>query len=47
MINGRNFFDEPRKRDLKRYNNFRKIAAGQGGDYITECLLDYPYYNKN
>ena len=46
MIDGRNFFDEPRKRDLKRYNNFRKIVTGKGCDYITECLLDYPYFKK-
>ena len=25
------------------YDNIRKIAAGQGDDYATGCLLDYPY----
>ena len=29
MINGRNFFDQPIKNDLKTYNNTRKIVTGQ------------------
>ena len=40
MINGRNLFDQPIKNDLKTYNKIRKIAAGQGDDYTTGCLLD-------
>ena len=43
MIDGRNFFDQPIKNDLKTYDNIRKIATGQGDDYTTVCLLDYPY----
>ena len=39
MINGRNFFDQPVKNDLRIYNNIRKIASGQGDDYTTGCLL--------
>ena len=35
MVNGRNFFDQPIKNDLKTYENIRKIAAGQGKDYTT------------
>ena len=35
MVNGRNFFDQPIKNDLKTYENIRKIAAGQGKDYAT------------
>ena len=23
-----------------------KIATGQGDDYTTGCLLDYPYFKK-
>ena len=23
------------------------IATGQGDDYTTRCLLDYPYFNEN
>ena len=46
LINGRNFFDQPIKNDLKTYDNIRKIATGQGDDYTTGCLLDYPYFKK-
>ena len=46
MIDGRNFFDQPIKNDLKTYDNIRKIATGQGDDYTTGCLLDYPYFKK-
>ena len=46
MINGRDFFDQPIKNDLKAYDNIRKIATGQGDDYTTGCLLDYPYFKR-
>ena len=46
MIDGRNFFDHPIKSDLKTFHNIRKIAIGQGDDYTTECLLDYPCFKK-
>ena len=46
MIDVRNFFDQPIKNDLKTYNTIRKIAMGQGDDYTTGCLLDYPYFKK-
>ena len=40
------FFDQPIESDLKTYENIRKIATGQGDDYTTGCLLDYPYFKK-
>ena len=43
MINGENFFDQPRKKKVA-YENIRKIATGQGDDSTTGCLLDYPYF---
>ena len=43
MINGENFFDQPIKNNKITYKN-RKIATGQGDDYTTGCLLDYPYF---
>ena len=46
MMDGRNFLDEPIKTDLKTYDNIRKIATGQGDDYTTGYLLDYPYFKK-
>ena len=44
MINGGNFFDQPIKNNKVTYENIRKIATGQGDDYRTGCLLDYPYF---
>ena len=44
MINGENFFDQPIKDNKVTYENTRKIATGQGDDYTTGCLLDYPYF---
>ena len=44
MINGENFFDQPIKNNKVTYENIRKIAIGQGDDYKTGCLLDYPYF---
>ena len=46
MIDGRNFFDQPIKNDLKPYGNIRKITTGQGEDYTNRCLLDYPSFKK-
>ena len=46
MIDGRTFFDQPIKNDLKTQDNIRKIETGQGDDYTTGCLLDYPYFQK-
>ena len=45
MINGKNFFDQPIKNNKVTYKNIRKLATGQGDDYTTGCLLDYPYVN--
>ena len=44
MINGENVFDQPIKNNKITYDNIRKIATGQGDDYTTDCLLDYPYF---
>ena len=41
-----NFLDQPVKNDLKIYDNIRKIVIGQGDDYTTWCLLDYPCFKK-
>ena len=43
MINGENVFNQPLKNNKITYENIRKIATGQGDDYTTDCLLDYPY----
>ena len=39
----RNFFEQPIKNNKVTYENFRKIATGQGDDDTTGCLLDYQY----
>ena len=38
------FFDQPINSKFKTYENIQKIAAGQGDDYTTGCLLDYSYF---
>ena len=44
VINGENVFDQPIKNNKITYDNIREIAIGQGDDYTTGCLLDYPYF---
>ena len=46
MIDGKNFFDQPVKSDMRTYDNIRKIATGEGDDYINGCQLDYKYFNN-
>ena len=48
MIDGQNFFDQdqPVKNDLRTYDNIQKIPTGQGDEYTTGCLLDFPYFKK-
>ena len=47
MINGENVFDQPVKDNKVTYENIRKIAIGQGGDYTTGCLLGYRYFKDS
>ena len=47
MIAGKNFFDQPINSMTKRYENIRKIAAGQGYDYTTVCLLDCTFFKDH
>ena len=47
MINGENFFDQPMKDHKVTYESIKKIAAGQGDDYTTGCLLDYSYFKDS
>ena len=46
-MDGKNVFDQPVKNNLRKYENIQKIATGQGDDYITRCLLDYPYFKDH
>ena len=47
MINGEKLFDQPKKDYKVTYENIRKITSGQGDDYTTDCLLDYPYFKDS
>ena len=46
MIKEQNFFDQLVINNLRTYDNIQKIATGQGDDYKTGCLLDYPYFQN-
>ena len=46
-IDGKNVFDQPINNNVKTYENIIKIATGQGDDYATGCLTDYPYFKEN
>ena len=46
MIYEKNLFGQPVKNDLRTYENIQKTASGQGDDYTTSCLLDYPFFKK-
>ena len=51
MIDGNNFFDQPRN-NMKTYEhmkNIRRTTIGQGDHYtigLIGCLLDYTYFKK-
>ena len=47
MIDDKNFFDQPINSMIKTYKNIGKTATGQGGDYTTNCLLDYSYFEDH
>ena len=46
-IDGRNFHDQPINDSVKKYDEVRNTATGQGDDYTTGCLLDYAYFDKH
>ena len=46
MIDGKNFCDQPVKKNKVTYENIRKTATGQGHDYTIVCLLDYIYFKN-
>ena len=45
-IDERNFYDQPINDLIKQYDEARKVSTGQGDDYTTGCLLDFPYFFK-
>ena len=47
MIDGKSFFDELIKSNMRTYDNIRKIATSQGDDDTSGCLLDYNYFKEH
>ena len=47
MIDGKNFFDQPVKNDIRTSDNIWKISTGQGDDYTTGRLLDYNHFKEH
>ena len=43
IINGTNFYNQRIDSNIKRYEEIRNLATGQGNIYTTGCLLDYEY----
>ena len=41
LIDGRKFYNQSVNSQIKKYDDIRKIATGQGDDYTRECLLNY------
>ena len=39
MIDGQRFFNQPVNNNLRKFDNIRKIATGQGDDYATGLVV--------
>ena len=46
MIDGRKFFDQPVKTDMKTYENIWKITTGEKDNYTIGYLQYYPFFKK-
>ena len=46
MTDRKKFLDQRVKNYKVTYENIRQIAAGQGYDYVTGCLLDYIHFKN-
>ena len=46
-INGKKFFDQPKKDNKKTYGNIRKITTGQRDDCTTGYLLHYIFFKNH
>ena len=47
MIDGKNFFDQTVKNNLRIYDSIQKHITSQGDDYTTVYLLDSNYFKDN
>ena len=46
MMDGQKIYNQSARNDIRRYGNIKRTSAGQGDDYRTDCLLDYPYFKE-
>ena len=46
LIDGRNFFDQSLRNNLKTYGSIQKITTGQGDHYTTSYFLDYNHFKN-
>ena len=46
MIDGKHFFDQLVRCNIRTDDSIEKIATVQGDDYTTGCLLDYKYFKN-
>ena len=46
MIDGKTFFDQPVKNNLRTYDGNQKIATNQGDDDTTSFLPDYNFFQE-
>ena len=47
MIDGKSFFDQPVKTNVRTYDNIRKISTGPADDHTAGCLLGYNYFKEH
>ena len=47
LIDVWNFYYQPINDQIKKYDEIRKTATGQGCDYTTGCLLNYQYFKDH
>ena len=47
LIDDRNFYDQPINDQIKKHDEMRKTATGQGDDYTTGYFLDYQYFKDH
>ena len=47
MIDGKSFFDQPVKTNVRTYDNIRKISTSPADDHTAGCLLGYNYFKEH
>ena len=46
-IDGIIFYDQLFNDWIEQYDEVSKVSTGQGDDYMTGCLLEFAYFEKN